>query len=187
MKNKLLRPRNVFYVFIVLMSLVMMSTFLTSALYARYTVKNSSSDQGNVAVFLVTTGIDEEHITLDTYGKPLLELGGDSEITTASLPFHISSESEIAVRYTVSVDFGSALPEYLEITLTNGTHTVTQACDNSKSVFNFVNFGSIAPYDGVTLVPVNLELIITVTDMSLVNTELDLPSAILTVTVEQID
>ena len=187
MKKKLLSSRNVFYAFIIILSIAIFSSALTGGLYARYTTGDSSSDEGTVAMFLVTADVDSEHITLDAYGKPVLELGGDTDIKTASLPFFITSESQIAVKYTVSVDFGASLPTYLNVTLTDGTRTTTLACDGVTEVFTFSDFGSIAPFTGVSPVPVDLELILTVTDTNLIYSELQLSSATLTVTVEQID
>ena len=168
----------------ILLCLVVCSTCLLSRQYARYTVSAGAHDSARVASFVIDTDIN--HIELGTDGTPMLELGGESETQSVQLPFYISNGSEVAVGYTIKIDFDCALPEYLTLTVTGNAKSQTLYADGSKSEFEFSNFGTLAP-GAFEAQRADLVLTISVSDVSLITEVVSIPTAELTVKVFQID
>ena len=83
---------------LVLLFLTMISVHLTSGLYARYTVTATGSDSARVAKFDVT-GNGSGAVTVDCK---------DSD-NTGEYSITVTSNSEVAVRYTITVTFEESL------------------------------------------------------------------------------
>ncbi len=149
MRQSNTRTPAVFHVGLVLLCLVLFSTYLTGGLYARYTTSASGSDSARVARFEITGGGNwtdsTENIDLDLNFF-------DPNKTSASLDFTISSASEVAVEYDVVITMptlsnNSDYQEWLKIELKKGEdilETLT-ADDESTVVFTFDNVGEFAP------------------------------------------
>ena len=167
-----------------LLCLVFVTTYFTSKMYAKYISSSSSSDSASVASFVIETDLDR--VELGTLAPPTLELGGIEETESVQLPFYISSESEVKVGYSVIVDFGYALPEYLNITLTNGTDSQTLTADGVKSKFEFMDFGTLLP-GGAEVQNADLILTFWVSDLSMITDEVSIPAAAVTVRAYQVD
>ena len=91
----------VFYVGIVLACLTLISVYMTSGLYARYTTRATSSDSARVAKFRVT---DTLTVT-DSKGD---EVNSFTMIEDSLIPgesttyaFEVQNDSEVAVRFSV--------------------------------------------------------------------------------------
>lgn len=91
----------VFYVGIVLACLTLISVYMTSGLYARYTTRATSSDSARVAKFRVTntlTVIDSKGDEVNRF--TMIEdslIPGESTTYT----FAVQNDSEVAVRFSV--------------------------------------------------------------------------------------
>ena len=168
----------------ILLCLVLITTHFTSGLYARYISRSSADTSARVASFVIETDLDR--IELGSTEAPTLQLGGEDETQSVQLPFYISSGSEVTVGYSVSIDFVDALPEYLNITLTNGTNTQTVAADGIKSEFVFSDFGALSAGSTETQ-KADLTLTISVSDLTMITDEVSIPTAELTVRVYQVD
>ena len=168
----------------ILLCLVLITTYMTSGLYAKFTTSSSAGDSARVATFAIETDLD--HIRLGASDTPLLELGGEDEIESVDLPFYITSASEVEAQYGVTVKFGSALPDYMILTLTNGEKSVSLAANGSKTEFVFSEFGSLAA-GGEEVQREDLMLSLSISDLTLVTEETSIPTAELTVRVYQAD
>lgn len=144
MRQSNTRTPAVFHVGLVLLCLVLFSTYLTGGLYARYTTSASGSDSARVARFEITGGGNwtdsTENIDLDLNFF-------DPNKTSASLDFTISSASEVAVKYDVVITMPT-LPNdcdysWLEIKLDGKEPTA------EGNVYTFSGVGTFAPnYSG---------------------------------------
>lgn len=119
--------RNVFLIAaLILLCLTLVSMSLMSGMFARYTTKSASNDTGRIAKFRVTGNGFTDAVTFNVKMNP-----GDSQNKTLS----VSNGSEVAVRYTVSVEnTTNNLP--LEVTGTNLTGTLAPGADPADVTFN---------------------------------------------------
>lgn len=170
----------------VLLCLVLITTHLTTGLYAKYTAVASAEDGARVASFHIDTDLDYIQLGTSQGVSPVFQLGGTDETQSISIPFFIESASEVAVGYSVTVDFGAALPSYMSLTLSNGTKTEALTGDGTKSVFTFTDFGIMAP-GGETAQTQELTLQISISDLEMITDEVSIPTAELTVRVYQVD
>lgn len=178
------------YAAALILTVIALTTYLAPGLYARYRSAVEDHDGARVALFLVGADLDRDSLSIGAGDSPEFDLGGISDITSASIPFYITSRAEVAVGYSVTVDFGGALPNYLTVTLSDGTNSETIAGDGTKSVFAFEKFGAIDAYAGSASDPadrIDFTLVLNVTDSDLITSEFHLPSARLYVTAEQLD
>jgi len=122
----------------VLFCLVMVTTYLTAGLYARYTASSESADTARVAKFDVKalgkilspalTGEEEPlEWIVDSTGN------GEYRIT-------VTSASEVAVRYDVTVVLEEELPGYLTLKLDEEALTKVDERNHKK-----VAAGTLAP------------------------------------------
>lgn len=185
MKTKNQRWNPIFTAAVILLGLVMISTHFTAGLFARYTARASGDASARVAVFAVDTELDR--ISLGTNGAPAFQLGGTEAVQAVSLPFYVTSGSEVAVGYSVTVDFGGvALPDYMSLTLTDGVRTQTLGADGRKAAFTFADFGGLDAAAG-EVQRADLELVMAVSDLGAIEEEITIPAATLTVRVYQVD
>ena len=145
MRQSNTRTPAVFHVGLVLLCLVLFSTYLTGGLYARYTTSASGSDSARVARFEITGGGNwtdsTENIDLDLNFF-------DPNKTSASLTFEITSGSEVAVKYDVVITMPDQPDGYdyswLEIKLGEATPSSVNG-----NVYTFSGVGSFVPnYSG---------------------------------------
>ena len=186
MKNRVVNSNIIFRLAGVLLCLVLITSSITAGLFARYTSSASASDSARVASFKIETDLDG--IGMGGGAAPTLELGGTDEVASVLLPFYIESESEVSVGYSVTVDFGEALPAYMSLTLSlkNGAKSQTVDANGAMSTFVFSELGTMQP--GADEVQrVDLVLTIAISDVSLITEEVELPAAKLIVRVYQID
>ena len=121
---------------------------------------------------------------------PNFELGGDNEISQVQIPFYIESRSEVTATYSVRVDFGIALPNYVTLTLSDGTNSESISADGVKTSYDFVELGTMEAFTGTDsdqAVRAELTLTISVSDMGLISEEINLSTAVLTIKVDQVD
>ena len=168
----------------VLLCLVLVTAGLTSGLFARYASLLTADSAARVASFAIETDLD--HIEIGSPDTPILELGGEGEQQSVQLPFYLISGSEVTVGYTVVVDFGIPLPDYLELTLSGPGATRTLVADGTASQFAFSDFGTLA-IGADTPQRADLVLTISVTDLEMVTDEVSIPAVSLTVKAFQID
>lgn len=134
---------------LVLLLLTMISIHLTSGLYARYTATSTGSDSARVAKF-------------DVQGN----IGGTVELTTSmteagKCTLTVKNASEVAVKYAISVTFGSEVDsDKLTVQLDGGAGE--WSTDNKTIAFG--DKGSLAP----NAVDANHELSFDVVDWSFV-------------------
>lgn len=174
----------------VLLCMTLVSIHITSGLYAKYTVSEDASDNAKVAQFHIETDLDYITMGLGDNETPLFELGGTSATEKAEILFYIESRSEVAASYSVTAAFGTALPNYVTLTLSDGIKSETVVADGTKATFEFQEFGSIAAFEGSDeehALRTDLVLTIGVTAMELITEEIELPAATLSVQVDQID
>jgi len=178
------------YIAALVVAIVALTTYLTPGLYARYRNAMDDNDDARVALFLVGADLDRSMLSIGVGETPDFELGGISDITAVTIPFYVSGRAEVAIGYSVTVDFGGALPSYLTVTLSDGYNTKTLNGDDVQSVFEFEDFGAIDAYQGEASDPddrIDFTLVLRVTDSDLITSEVHLPNANLSVTVEQLD
>lgn len=85
---------------LILLLLTMVTTHITSGLYARYTGSASGSASARVAKFKVTGSLDKEDITVDcAQGK-----SGTYQIT-------VKNDSEVTVKYSMRVMLSQDVPK----------------------------------------------------------------------------
>ena len=183
MKRKIRKSSALLIRIIIFLCLAFVAVNVTSTMYARYISQSDTSDSADVAIFIIDTDLD--HVKLGSPETPTLELGGTEEITSVQLPFYISSESEVKVGYSVKLDFGYALPEYLNITLTNGTDSKTISADGINNEFEFVDFGTLLPA-AMGEQKADLVLTFSVSDLSMITDEISIPTAKVTVRAYQV-
>lgn len=184
MDNKTIKSNPMLTIAAILLCLVLITTHFTSGLYAKYISRSSADNSARVASFIIETDLDR--IELGTPNAPVLQLGGTDEVQSVALPFYITSGSEVTVGYSVTVDFGSALPAYMNIKLSNGTNSQTLAADGNKAEFVFSDFGTMPAAETETQ-KVDLLLTISISDLTMITEEVSIPTAELTVRVYQVD
>ena len=184
MKGEMIKSNMALKLAALLLCLALLTAYGISGLYARYTYSTTLSASASVATFSIETELDG--ILLGGGVAPELELGGEDEIASVELPFYISSESGVTVGYSIVVDFGCALPDYLSLTVTDGENSQTIHADGSASLFAFTDFGRLLSGE-VSAQRADLTLTISVSDVFMIEDEISIPSAALTVHVYQID
>ena len=193
MSSKIVKSNLMLKISMVLFALVLITSHFTSGLYARYTNESTTGDFARVAAFKVETELD--HVALGAQEGTALffELGGEGEDETTSIniPFYIESASEVAVAYSVEVDFGKlVLPDYLTLTLSKKIGAEIVKTDtpiiNDEKIYVFNEFGTITP-GNIESQKEEMNLNISVSDLSMIEEELTIPKVELTVKVYQID
>lgn len=169
-----------------LLCLVLITSHFASGLYARYTGYAEGVTSARVASFRIETELDHVSLGLPEGQAPSFTLGGAEEISQVAIPFSIESGSEVSVGYSVIVEFPTALPDYLTLTLTDGTTTSTLSGNGADSSFSFLSLGALTPGDAQPQTA-SLTLTISVTDLSLITEEITIPTAAFTVRVYQVD
>ncbi len=125
----------VFYVGIVLACLTLISVYMTSGLYARYTTRATSSDSARVAKFRVTdtlTVTDSKGYEVNSF--TMFEdslIPGESTTYT----FAVQNDSEVAVRFSVR---GEASINNLPLEMS--PVTITLEPNESETVRFFVSW-----------------------------------------------
>lgn len=111
-----------------LLCFVLISTYMMSGLYARYTSSGSGDDTARVAKFDVSYAWEGE---VDIKVQNSLE---------GSYTFSVTNNSEVAVRYSLYLNFDTAFPEYLTVKVddTDGTFSA------DRKTVTFENVGDIA-------------------------------------------
>lgn len=122
----------------VLFCLVMVTTYLTAGLYARYTAQSQSGDSARVAKFDVKALGEILSPTLTGEEEPLEWIvdstgNGEYQIT-------VTNASEVAVRYDVTVVLEEELPNYLSLKLDDGNLTKVDERNHKKEAA-----GTLAP------------------------------------------
>ena len=94
----------------VLLCLTLFSAHFTSGLYAKYTSTATGSDSARVAKFeVVTTGEEGDNVVVFTSG----------EATDDVYKFTIQNNSEVAVKYSLTLAPTNPLPDYISSTSFN--------------------------------------------------------------------
>lgn len=136
----------VFRLGIILLCCMLFTTYLMGNLYARYTTTASGSDSARVAKFKVgSTFTDEDsQINVDLHFF-------DATKITDTITVVVSSESEVAVRYNVTVTMPENIDytQWLSIELQGETYSKNSliATDADTYVFTFETVGEFAPND----------------------------------------
>ena len=183
--NKTTKLNPMLTIAAILLCLVLISTYMTSGLYAKYADKGTADASARVATFVIETDLDR--ISLGTSGAPTLQLGGDEEIQVVELPFYIASGSEVAVGYSITVDFGTtSLPDYMDITLADSSTSKTPVANAGRTTFTFFDFGTL-PAATTTEQQTELTLTFSISDLTMITDEVFIPTAELKVKVYQID
>ena len=140
MKKLHRRTPVVFYVGCALLCLALFSANLTSGLYARYTSTASGSDSARVARFDVNNTVQSGDASIHLHFF-------DASLLSDEVTFTVTSSSEVAVGYSVTVTMPTSDPysSWLDVTL--GDSTPTSRTDNS---FTFSNVAYFEPNDGRT-------------------------------------
>jgi len=115
----------------ILLCLVLFSVYMTSGMLAKYTTGGSGRDQGRVAKFSVSAAADNANYVF-TQGE---------ETPVKSYTVTVNNPSEVAVRYTVQLQFDEAVPDYLVIK--RGDTPVTPSTVDRKLVE--LQGGTLAP------------------------------------------
>lgn len=125
-----------FYIAMVALCLLLVSTYMTSGLFARYATGISASDAARVAMFRTptitfTSPNASPDIELDTY---------DTSLNSVTTTFTVSMMTEVAAKYDVIVTCPDPLPAdgYVKMTL-DGKAPVA-----SGSVYTFTDVGTFA-------------------------------------------
>lgn len=184
MNNKSMKLNVMIRLAAIFLCLVLFTTYLTFGLYAKYLSRAASNGTARVATFEIETDLDR--VALGTESAPTLLLGGEDMVQSVSLPFYISSGSEVSAGYSVKIDFDYALPSYLIITLADGTKTETLLADGTQREFVFDDFGTLAKGADETQ-RADLRLTFSVSDLTMITDEVSIPTAKLTVRVYQVD
>lgn len=176
---------NIIYgIVLTLLCAVLLTTYLTSGLYARYSTTATGSASAMVASFKIETDLD--NVKLGTQQIDNLQLGITEDGNNVSIPFYIISESDVTVGYSVLIDFKKALPEYITLTLSNGSINKTLYADGEKSIFEFNEFAQLTEGSSEEQKE-NLLLTFSITDLSNITEEVSFTTAELVVSVYQID
>ncbi len=133
----------VFRLGIILLCCMLFSTYLMGNLYARYTTTASGSDSARVAKFKVGSEFSDEdsHVNVD------LRFFDATKISD-TITVEISSESEVAVRYNVTVTVPELMTyDWLQISLERNGTSVTPTRNNNVYTFSAE---TIAPNDSAS-------------------------------------
>ena len=187
MSIKIVKSNIMLKISLVLFALVLITSHFTSGLYARYTNESTTGDFARVATFKVETELDNIALGIPEGTAPSFELGGEDEVASINIPFYVVNNSEVAVEYSVEVDFGGVdLPDYLTLSLSKGSGEPIIPIKNDENIYVFNEFGTIAP-GNTEIQREELKLIISVSDLNMIEEDLTIPKVELTVKVYQID
>ncbi|MBR2310752.1 MAG: hypothetical protein IKA47_09515 [Oscillospiraceae bacterium] len=114
----------------VLLCLTLITTHMTGGLFARYTVTATGSDEARVAKFDVKSKIDKTEVAIEC------EPDGEGEFQLT-----VTNQSEVAVRYTVSLNFYEELPSGVTVKLDGQEGTIS----DSGTTFSFTGEKVLAP------------------------------------------
>ena len=117
----------------ILLCLVLFSVYMTSGMLAKYTTGGSGKDQGRVAKFSVSAAADNANYEFKQSDKETEQV--------KSYTVTVNNPSEVAVRYTVQLQFDEAVPDYLVIK--RGDTPVTPSTVDRKLVE--LQGGTLAP------------------------------------------
>lgn len=120
----------------VLLVLVLMTTSVVSGRYARYTSTATGSDRARVAKYAVT-------VTAATGNQIVLDPNSSK---TVSYDFSVTSGSEVAVEYDLTVVFQKALPEGVVLSLTREDEKIDLT--HSDNTYTAKNAGTFNPRGG---------------------------------------
>ena len=139
-QNKGITPANIMLRLAgLLFCLVLITTSMMSGLYARYTAEGKGEDSARVAKWSVgATGNDVQTMVEPTK-------------TDGQYSIAVTSNSEVAAKYDITVTLGEALPDCITVTLADekgeNKQEVTTTSDDRKSL-TFDNAGTFAPGNG---------------------------------------
>lgn len=165
------------YIGLFLVAAVLISAYMVSGLYARYTTTAEGSDSARVARFDVSNNIDDSlaaDIKLNFF---------DPEALSDQFKFTVESKSEVSLIYDVVVTLPDGSYEWLDVTLDGkDVHSIT------NNVFTFEN---VSGFDVATNQSKVHELEFSISDAYIGNSEgisdiID-GKVIITVHVEQVD
>lgn len=138
------RERFIICAFAVLLCLTLVSFWMTSNIYARYTAEATGSDSARVAKFSVTeTGVTGENDLTKSFDLAIAP--GESK----EYRVQVTNESEVAIDYVISAkNKYDNLPLKFSIAdVTDGSNT---AASSSYSEISGQTAGTIAANDGKT-------------------------------------
>ncbi len=107
--------------------LTIISAYLLSGVYAKFSTSASGSDSARVAKFEVTA--------YDFEGQEDASLSVDNK--TATYSFKVSSNSEVSIKYDVILEFPSNVPEGVEITIDGKSASVNGSVCTISDVGTF--------------------------------------------------
>lgn len=106
---------------LVLLLLTLVTTHLTSGLYARYTAADTNSSSARVAKFQVLAQAPQDSVTVDC-----------AEYRDGSYAFTVTNHSEVAVGYVVTVQFEDpAAAATVQVALDSGPYS---ALDQNNAI-----------------------------------------------------
>lgn len=114
---------------LILLMLTMLSVYLSSGLYARYTAGAAAGDSGRVAIWNVGA----------TSEKPAVSIDCSTDDLDDVYRFSVTNESEVAAQYDVVVSFSETLADGISFKL---DETKTPQTNDNKT-FTFENVGQL--------------------------------------------
>ena len=174
--NKLNKKSPIlFYIGLILLAVVLISAYMVSGLYPKYTSMATGSDSARVAKFDVTNNIDSHSadIRLNFF---------DADALSDSFLFTVESKSEVSLTYDVVVTLPEGTYEWLNITLDGEGDAVI-----NKNEFTFED---VDGFEVATNKPKQHTLVFAIKDEFIGNSEgiNDIDSTVtVTVHVEQVD
>ena len=124
--NKAAKYFSIERIVILLLFLVIISFYLMTSLYAKYTAGASPSALARTAAFSVTGTSYGDNITVESISPPY----------SSDYLFSITSESEVAVKYDVTVSFAETIPSWITLLLDGVAGT------QSGNTATFLNVGT---------------------------------------------
>ncbi len=144
------KGKGVFSLSMLLTYLFIAALVTTGVTLSRFSTVSSGGDQARVARFEVDVAPPEDETNMNFNGSTV-----EADTQTIIYPFTVTSNSEVAVDYTIQVDFMDKLPENVSVAVDD------QNPQSGAANFSFTG-GSLAP--GAE--PSTHELKITVTHAS---------------------
>lgn len=133
MTAKKLNLNFVFKLVAVLLCLVLVTTHLSSKLYAKYTSRASGSDSARVAVWNVDASSNGSNLVINCADASAVD-----QVMTDTYGLTVTNDSEVAVSYDLIVVFNQALADEITLTLDNNAIAATTTTDNKTFVFSNV-------------------------------------------------
>ena len=131
MKNLIKRmPSLLNCILIALFASVIVTSYMTIDLLAKFTTYAEVEDAARTAGFTVTLTEDAENgdIALDAF---------DSSKLLGQYKFSISSRSEVAAKYAVAIDIPGGLPDYASVMLDEKTPTESKNTETGVVTYRF--------------------------------------------------